>query len=134
MRAVNACRSSGFKVRGMADKNNKPCGADTLVRETCPRNSGRADLLADGYFNSISTICPTVVPSLASECVTLASTDSRATAFPQLYNLVEHPLRNFPLRGLGNLDYFALGDDGDRVAVGIEANTLARNVIDYDCG
>jgi hypothetical protein len=50
-------------------------------------------------------------------------------ALAQLHHLVEHALRDFPLRGLGDFDNFVMGNDCDCVAVGIEANALARNVI-----
>ena len=55
-----------------------------------------------------------------------------AAAFTQLNYLVEDALGDFPLRSFGNVDHFFLRDDGDGVAVGIEADAFARDVIGDD--
>jgi hypothetical protein len=39
--------------------------------------------------------------------------------------LIEDALSDFPLGGLGDVNNFVLGDDGDGVAFGVEADTLA---------
>ena len=50
----------------------------------------------------------------------------------EAHDLVEDALGDFPLGGFGNFDHFVAGDDGDGVAVGIEADAFARNVVDDD--
>ena len=47
-------------------------------------------------------------------------------------DLVEHALGDFPLGGFGDFDHFVVGDDGDGVAVGIEAHAFARDIVDHD--
>ena len=47
-------------------------------------------------------------------------------------DLVEDALCHFPFGGFGNFDHLVTGDDGDGVAVGIEADAFARNIVDYD--
>jgi len=47
-------------------------------------------------------------------------------------NLVENALRDFPLRGLRNFNDFITGDDSHFVAIGVESNAFAGNVVDYD--
>ena len=47
-------------------------------------------------------------------------------------DLVEDALGNFPLGGFGDFDDFVAADDGDRVAIGIEADAFAGNVVDHD--
>src|SRR5580704_5912081 len=73
--------------------------------------------------------------------VELCSTDRRGWlslrldrgALSELYYLVQYAVGYFPFRGFGNLDHFAVRDDRDRVAVGIETNALARDVVYHDC-
>src|SRR3984893_18065226 len=117
MRAANARRTSGSSGRGIADKDNKWWD----VRGDSAPNFCRAAL--DGQ--------PTA--AVPTQIATRRSGHADAAAFPQLHYLVEHAVRNFPLRGLGNLDHFAVRNNRDRVAVRIKTNSLARNVIDYDC-
>src|SRR5208282_6671564 len=114
MRAASARRSSGSRVRGIADKDNN-------------FSPQRHRVAQKPEEKSVAFLCVSVTPWW----VLLA--DSHAAAFPQLHDLVEHALSHFPFRGFGNLDDFALRDDRDRVTVGIKANALARNVIDDDC-
>ena len=45
--------------------------------------------------------------------------------FSQSDRLVEHALCNFPLGGFGHFDHFAVSDDGDRIAVRVEAHAFA---------
>jgi hypothetical protein len=47
-------------------------------------------------------------------------------------DLVENALGDFPFGGFGNFDNFVVADDGDFVAVGIEADAFAGNVVDDD--
>ena len=48
------------------------------------------------------------------------------------HNLVENALRHFPLRGLGNFDDLVVSDDGHFIAIGVEADAFAGNVVDHD--
>ena len=48
------------------------------------------------------------------------------------HDLVEDALGDFPLRGFGDFDYFVAGDDGDRIAVGVETDAFAGNIVDDD--
>src|ERR1700674_4683993 len=91
-----------------------------------------------GERNSAPNFCRAALDgppraAVPTQIVTRRSGHADAAAFPQLHYLVEHAVRNFPLRGLGNLDHFAVRNNRDRVAVRIKTNSLARNVIDYDC-
>src|SRR5271155_1704824 len=102
MRAASALRSSGSRVRGIADKHNKwrdvaraPSPAQN-IDETLTYSRGRLSLRR-----------------------------SDAAALLQLHYLVEHAVSHFPFRGFGNLDHFALRDDRNRVTVGIKTNALA---------
>src|ERR1700686_2314640 len=118
MRAASARRSSGSSVRGIADKNNKwweVRGAEL-----------HAELLSSYARRTAEDGCPTQI------CHT-RSGHADTAALPQLHYLVQHAMRDFPLRGLGNLDYFAVRDDRDCVAVGIKTDAFARNVIDDNC-
>ena len=47
-------------------------------------------------------------------------------------DLVKNSLGYFPLCGFGNFYDFIVGDDGDRVAIGVETYAFTRDVIDYD--
>ena len=47
-------------------------------------------------------------------------------------DLVEDALGDFPLGGFGDFDDFFASDDGDGVAVGVEADAFAGNVVDHD--
>src|SRR6202158_1574524 len=118
MRAARARRISGSSVRGIADKNNKWWD----VRGAEPH----AELLSSFVRRTAEDGCPTQI------CHT-RSGHADTAALSQLHYLVEHAVRNFPFRGLGDLDYFALRDDRDCVAVGIKTDAFARNVIHYDC-
>ena len=57
---------------------------------------------------------------------------SQPESFAQANHLIEHALRDFPLGGLGNFNHFVLGDDGDSVAIGVEADAFARDIIHHD--
>src|SRR5579863_5070289 len=57
----------------------------------------------------------------------------RLALLAQAHHLVEDALRHFPLRGLGNLDDFVMGEDSGGIAVGVEADALAGNIIYDDC-
>src|SRR5260221_14785908 len=118
MRAARARRTSGSRVRGIADKNNK--WWDVRVRKPS-LNFCRAAL--DGQPRA----------AVSTQIVIGRSRHADAAALPQLHYLVEHTVRNFPFRGLGDIEYFALRDDSDGIAVGIKTDAFARNVIDYDC-
>src|ERR1700674_3663648 len=118
MRAARARRTSGSSVRGIADKNNKWWD----VRGAEPH----AELLSSFVRRTAEDGCPTQI------CHT-RSGHADTAALPQLHYLVQHAMRDFPLRGLGNLYYFAVRDDRDRVAVGIKTDALARDVIYYNC-
>ena len=50
----------------------------------------------------------------------------------QSHSLVEDTLCDFPLGGFGDFDDIVTGDNCHSVAVGVEANTLQRNVVDDD--
>ena len=50
----------------------------------------------------------------------------------QLYDLIEDALGYLPLGSFGNFDDFVVGDDGDRVAIGVEADAFAGDVVDDD--
>ena len=56
----------------------------------------------------------------------------RLPAVTQAHNLVEYPLRNFPLGRLRNLDDLVLRNDGHFIAIGVEADAFAGDVVDYD--
>ena len=47
-------------------------------------------------------------------------------------DLVEDALGYFPLCGFGDFDDLVAADDRHRVAVGIETDAFARDVVDYD--
>jgi hypothetical protein len=49
----------------------------------------------------------------------------------QLYDLIEDALRDLPLGGFRDFHDFIAGDDGDGIAIGIEAHTFAGNIV-YD--
>src|SRR5258708_9225028 len=117
MRAASARRACGSRVRGIADKNNK--WWDVRVRKPS-LNFCRAAL--DGQPRA----------AVSTQIVIGRSRHADAAALPQLHYLVEHTVRNFPFRGLGDLDYFALRDDSDGIAVGIKTDSLSRAIIDYD--
>src|SRR5690242_3226199 len=51
---------------------------------------------------------------------------------PQLYHLVQHPLRDFPLRRLWYFDDVIMSDNRDRVAVRVEAHAFLRDVVHDD--
>ena len=48
----------------------------------------------------------------------------------QLYDLIQDALCDLPFRRFGHVDDFVTGNNGDGVAVGIESNALARDIID----
>src|SRR6202795_2411637 len=100
MRAANARRTSGSRVRGIADKDNK--WWDVRGAET-PRPTSVELHSTDSRGAAVPT-----------QIVTRRSGHADAAAFPQLYYLVEHAVRNFPFRGLGNLDHFAVRNNRDR--------------------
>ena len=50
----------------------------------------------------------------------------------ETYYLVEDALGYFPLRGFRDLDDLIVSDNRDSVAVGIEPDAFAGNVVDYD--
>jgi len=54
------------------------------------------------------------------------------SVFAQANHLFEHALGNFPLRRFGNINDVVAGDDGDGVAVGVEANSFAGDIVDHD--
>ncbi len=56
----------------------------------------------------------------------------RFAPLPQPNDLIEDALSHFPFRGLGDFDNLIVGDDGDFVAIGIEADAFAGNVVDHD--
>src|SRR5271157_3974620 len=107
MRAASARRTSGSRLRSIADKDNKLCGAGALARE---KVSSKRTL--EGITNSHSL-------------------GGRHDSLSQLNDLVQHTMGNFPFRGLRNLNHFTGRDNRDRVAVGIETDALAENVV-YD--
>jgi len=47
-------------------------------------------------------------------------------------NLIQNALRHFPLRGLGDLDDLVVGNDRHFIAVGVETDTFAGDVVDHD--
>src|SRR5580704_16500421 len=47
-------------------------------------------------------------------------------------DLIEDALCHFPLGGLGHFDDFVVSNDGDLVAVRIEADAFARDIVDYN--
>ena len=47
-------------------------------------------------------------------------------------NLIEHTLRNFPLGSFWNFDDLVVSDDGHFVALGVESDAFARNIVDHD--
>ena len=49
----------------------------------------------------------------------------RLALLAEFHNLIENTLGYFALRGFGDFDHFVASDDGDRVAVGIEADAFA---------
>src|SRR5208282_60016 len=53
-------------------------------------------------------------------------------ALANAHNLVENALRHFPLGGLGNVDDLVVGNDGHFIAIGVEADAFAGNVIHDD--
>src|ERR1035438_3138184 len=102
MRAARALRSSGSRVRGIADKDNNFCTTET------PRHGGIKG-------KALAFLCDSVTPWW------ILLSDWHAAAFAQLHDLVEHTVRDFPFRGFGHLDYFALRNNGYGIAVGVEA-------------
>src|SRR5258707_8296063 len=55
--------------------------------------------------------------------MTRLSGNRRMTAQPDY--LIEHSLSHFPLGGLRHFEDIMLGDDGDGIAIGIEADAFA---------
>jgi hypothetical protein len=47
-------------------------------------------------------------------------------------NLIQDALRHFPLRGLGDLDDLVVGNDRHFIAVRVETDTFAGDVVDHD--
>jgi len=56
----------------------------------------------------------------------------RGIRLAQAGYLVEHTLGDLPLGGFRHFDHFTLGDDGNCVPVGVEANAFPRDIIDHD--
>src|ERR1700730_9395079 len=55
------------------------------------------------------------------------------SVLPNAHYLIEDTLRDFPLRGFGNINDLIVGNDRHRIALGIEADAFAGYVIDDDC-
>src|SRR5665213_4631765 len=120
MRAASARRSSKSSVRGIADKNttfySRDIGLICSKQRSLPQGTqGDKGAQEKNIFCTVSAI--------------RALPGGHADALPQLRNLVEHAVRNFPLRSLRNFDHVAVRDDSDSVTIGIKANALARNVV-----
>src|ERR1700688_5124242 len=58
--------------------------------------------------------------------------DWRFAPLAQAHDLIEHSLRNFPFRRLGNLHDFVVRDDGYLIAIGVESDPFASNIVHYD--
>src|SRR5260221_4175796 len=105
MRAASARRTSGSRVRGIADKNNK--WWDVRVRKPS-LNFCRAAL--DGQPRA----------AVSTQIVIGRSRHADAAALPLLHYLVEHTVRIFPFRVVGYLDYFVPRVDIDGLEVVIK--------------
>src|SRR5579863_9872797 len=56
----------------------------------------------------------------------------RLAALADADDLIENALRHFPFGGLGHFDHFVMTDDRNLIALGIEADALARDIIHHD--
>src|SRR5439155_26235986 len=66
-----------------------------------------------------------VIPLLRRTC-------SCEYPLPQADDLIENTLGDFPFGGFGDLGDRVVSDDGDRVAIGIKADTFAGDIVHYD--
>jgi hypothetical protein len=56
----------------------------------------------------------------------------RLTPLADADNLIEYALGHFPLRGLRDFDDLVVSNDGHFIAIGIEADAFAGDVVDHD--
>src|SRR5450755_1463662 len=114
-RSPSRC-SSGYAPLGRCEVQDQGCGALRLRITTF--HHGDTETRRNKKEKALAFLCDSVSPWW------ILLSGWHAAAFAQFNDLVEHAVRHFPLRGFGNLDYFAVRNNRNGIAVGIKADAF----------